>query len=78
VYLWTSDLHRAHRLALALGSAHTWVNSRNPQDLQAPSAGRGPGGPGAPGGSDAIDFYTQYQADVHGRDGRLAGNPRSR
>jgi 5-carboxymethyl-2-hydroxymuconic-semialdehyde dehydrogenase len=85
-YLWTSDLQRAHRLALALASAHTWVNSRNPQDHQAPSADSGPDG------SDAIDFYTQYQAvhiggdvpraaarhQLDGRDGRLAGNPRSR
>jgi 5-carboxymethyl-2-hydroxymuconic-semialdehyde dehydrogenase len=60
-YVWTSDLQRAHRLALALGSAHTWVNSRNPQDLQPPPAGSGPG---APGGSDAVDFFTQSQA-VH-------------
>jgi 5-carboxymethyl-2-hydroxymuconic-semialdehyde dehydrogenase len=63
-YIWTSDLQRAHRLAPALDSAHTWVNSHNPRDLQAPSAGPGPGGLGAPGGPASIDFYTQSWA-VH-------------
>ena len=36
-YIWTGDLQRARRLAPALESASTWVNSRNPQDwLTAP------------------------------------------
>jgi 5-carboxymethyl-2-hydroxymuconic-semialdehyde dehydrogenase len=63
-YIWTSDLQRAHRLAPALNAAHTWVNSHNPRDLQAPSAGPGPGGPGTPGEPASIDFYTQSWA-VH-------------
>ena len=58
MYIWTSDLQRAHRLAPALDSAHTWVNSYNPEDLQAPSAGLGPDGLGAPGRHGSIDFYT--------------------
>ena len=49
-YLWTSDLERAHRLAPAIDSAATWVNSHNAQDLRTP-----------PGGDD-IDFYTQSSA----------------
>jgi 5-carboxymethyl-2-hydroxymuconic-semialdehyde dehydrogenase len=65
-YIWTSDLERAHRLAPALDTAHTWVNSRNPRDLQAPSAGTRPGGPGG------IDFYTRSWA-VHLADDDQAG-----
>ena len=63
-YIWTSDLQRAHRLGPALDSAHTWVNSYNPRDLQTPSAGPRPGGLGAQGGPGSIDFYTQSRA-VH-------------
>ena len=54
-YVWTSDLRRARRLAPAIGSAATWVNSHNPQDLRTAIAGPGPGQPGDAG----IDFYTQ-------------------
>jgi 5-carboxymethyl-2-hydroxymuconic-semialdehyde dehydrogenase len=31
-YIWTADLQRARRLAPAMESASTWVNSHNPQD----------------------------------------------
>jgi 5-carboxymethyl-2-hydroxymuconic-semialdehyde dehydrogenase len=31
-YIWTADLRRARRLAPAMESASTWVNSHNPQD----------------------------------------------
>ena len=58
-YIWTSDLKRAHRLASAMESASTWVNSHNPQDLHPAIAGHGPGGPGAAAGEVNIDFYTQ-------------------
>jgi 5-carboxymethyl-2-hydroxymuconic-semialdehyde dehydrogenase len=50
-YLWTSDQQRAHRLAAAITSASTWVNSHNRHDRPTAIAGR----PGAA----AIDFYTQ-------------------
>jgi 5-carboxymethyl-2-hydroxymuconic-semialdehyde dehydrogenase len=58
VYIWTSDLQRAHRLAPAFDSAHTWMNSHNAEDLQTPSAGPGLAGLGPPGGHGSIDFYT--------------------
>ncbi|MDX6416079.1 MAG: 5-carboxymethyl-2-hydroxymuconic-semialdehyde dehydrogenase, partial [Trebonia sp.] len=58
-YIWTSDLQRAHRLAPAIESAGTWVNSHNPQDLQTAIAGHRPGRPGAAAGHVDIDFYTQ-------------------
>jgi 5-carboxymethyl-2-hydroxymuconic-semialdehyde dehydrogenase len=58
-YIWTCDLQRAHRLAPAIESASTWVNSPNPQDLQTAVAGHRPGRPGAEAGHVNIDFYTQ-------------------
>ena len=32
-YIWTADLQRARRLAPAIESTSTWVNSHNPLDL---------------------------------------------
>ena len=58
-YIWTSDLERAHRLAPAIESVSTWVNSHNPQDLLTAPAGLGPGLPGVAAGHVNIDFYTQ-------------------
>ena len=57
-YVWTSDLHRAHRVAPALETADVWVNAHNPRDLRAPSAGPGASQPGARDGL-SVDFYTQ-------------------
>ncbi|HEY1620672.1 MAG TPA: aldehyde dehydrogenase family protein [Streptosporangiaceae bacterium] len=54
-YVWTADRQRAHRLAPAIGSASTWVNSHNPLDLRTPGAGHS----GAAAGDLNIDFYTQ-------------------
>src|ERR1700728_359118 len=58
-YIWTSDLQRAHRLAPAIESASTWVNSHNRQDLHTASAGHGRGRPGPAAREVNIDFYTQ-------------------
>jgi 5-carboxymethyl-2-hydroxymuconic-semialdehyde dehydrogenase len=58
-YIWTADLQRAHRLAPAIESASTWVNSHNRRDLRTAAAGHGPGRPGAEAGHVSIDFYTQ-------------------
>jgi 5-carboxymethyl-2-hydroxymuconic-semialdehyde dehydrogenase len=58
-YLWTADRQRAHRLAPAIASASTWVNSHTQQDQRPPVGSPGPGGPGAAAASVAIDFYTQ-------------------
>jgi acyl-CoA reductase-like NAD-dependent aldehyde dehydrogenase len=62
--LWTSDLTRAHRLAPAIESAGTWVNSHNPQDPLSVIAGRQSGRPGAEAGHVDIGFYTKTRA-VH-------------
>ena len=61
-YLWTGDRERAERLAAGLGSAITWVNSHNRQDLGAAAAGGQPGRAGAQAGLVDIDFYTQYRS----------------
>jgi 5-carboxymethyl-2-hydroxymuconic-semialdehyde dehydrogenase len=53
-YIWTSDLQRAHRLAPAIESVATWVNSHNARDLQTSS-----GGAGREDGRGRIDFYTR-------------------
>jgi 5-carboxymethyl-2-hydroxymuconic-semialdehyde dehydrogenase len=59
-YIWTSDPRRARRLAPAIASASTWVNSHNRQDdLPAATAGHRPARPGAQGGHVGIDFYTR-------------------
>jgi len=48
VYIWTADLQRAQRLASAIESPATWVNSHNARDL----AGRAEG-------HASVDFYTR-------------------
>jgi len=58
-YLWTADRQRAHRLAPAIDSAATWVNSHNPQDRHTAIAGGRAARPGAAAGRADIDFYTQ-------------------
>jgi acyl-CoA reductase-like NAD-dependent aldehyde dehydrogenase len=67
-YMWTSDPRRAQRLAPAIASASTWVNSHNPQDCQAAIASHGPGRPGAEAGQVSIDFYTQSRTVLIGAD----------
>ena len=64
-YIWTSDLQRAQRLAPAIDAATTWVNSHNPQDLQAKSAGR----PGADAVRGGIGFFTHSRTVLIAADG---------
>ena len=58
-YLWTSDLRRAHRVAAAVESGMTWVNSHNVRDLRTPFGGVKASGVGREGGQHSIDFYTE-------------------
>jgi 5-carboxymethyl-2-hydroxymuconic-semialdehyde dehydrogenase len=58
-YLWTSDLNRAHRVAAAVESGMTWVNSHNVRDLRTPFGGVKASGLGREGGQHSIDFYTE-------------------
>jgi 5-carboxymethyl-2-hydroxymuconic-semialdehyde dehydrogenase len=58
-YLWTSDLARAHRVAHAVESGMTWVNSHNVRDLRTPFGGVKASGLGREGGPHSLDFYTE-------------------
>jgi 5-carboxymethyl-2-hydroxymuconic-semialdehyde dehydrogenase len=58
-YIWTSDLRRAHRVAAAVESGMTWVNSHNVRDLRTPFGGVKASGVGREGGQHSIDFYTE-------------------
>jgi 5-carboxymethyl-2-hydroxymuconic-semialdehyde dehydrogenase len=58
-YLWTSDLRRAHRVAAAVESGMTWINSHNVRDLRTPFGGVKASGLGREGGQYSIDFYTE-------------------
>jgi len=58
-YLWTSDLNRAHRVAAAVESGMTWINSHNVRDLRTPFGGVKASGLGREGGQHSIDFYTE-------------------
>jgi acyl-CoA reductase-like NAD-dependent aldehyde dehydrogenase len=61
-YIRTSDLQRARRLAPAIESASTWVNSHNPQDLVSVTPGHQSGRPDAEAGHVDIGFYTKTRA----------------
>jgi len=65
-YIWTSDLARAHRVAGAVESGMTWVNSHNVRDLRTPFGGIKASGLGREGGHHSLDFYT---------DSRIVHNP---
>jgi 5-carboxymethyl-2-hydroxymuconic-semialdehyde dehydrogenase len=58
-YLWTSDLKRAHRVAAAVESGMTWINSHNVRDLRTPFGGVKASGLGREGGQHSIEFYTE-------------------
>src|SRR5690349_21049358 len=58
-YIWTSDLARAHRVAGAIESGMTWVNSHNVRDLRTPFGGVKASGLGREGGPHSLEFYTE-------------------
>jgi len=58
-YIWTRDLARAHRVAHAVESGMTWVNSHNVRDLRTPFGGVKASGLGREGGPHSLDFYTE-------------------
>jgi 5-carboxymethyl-2-hydroxymuconic-semialdehyde dehydrogenase len=69
-YVWTSDLRRGHRVAAAVKSGMSWVNSHNVRDLRTPFGGIKASGLGREGGVHSIDFYT-HQRVVHVAVGEL-------
>lgn len=60
-YLWTSDVERAHRLALQLEAGMTWINSHNVRHLPTPFGGVKFSGTHREGGEYAFDFYTEIK-----------------
>ncbi len=58
-YVWTRDLARAHRVARAVESGMTWINSHNVRDLRTPFGGVKASGFGREGGPHSLDFYTE-------------------
>jgi 5-carboxymethyl-2-hydroxymuconic-semialdehyde dehydrogenase len=58
-YLWTSDVARAHRMALALEAGMTWINSHNVRHLPTPFGGVKSSGIGRDGGDWSFDFYME-------------------
>jgi 5-carboxymethyl-2-hydroxymuconic-semialdehyde dehydrogenase len=70
-YVWTGDLSRGHRVAAAVKSGMSWVNSHNVRDLRTPFGGIKASGLGHEGGTHSIDFYTHRRV-VHVAVGDLA------
>ena len=60
-YLWTSDVTRAHRMALGLEAGMTWINSHNVRHLPTPFGGIKFSGTHREGGEHAFEFYTELK-----------------
>src|SRR5690606_8768655 len=58
-YLWTNDVGRANRGALALEAGMIWVNSENVRHLPTPFGGMKASGIGRDGGDYSFDFYME-------------------
>ncbi|MDB4107610.1 aldehyde dehydrogenase family protein, partial [Bacteroidia bacterium] len=57
--IWTSDLHKTHRLADKIKSGIIWVNCWLVRDLRTPFGGMKNSGVGREGGWEALDFFTE-------------------
>ncbi len=60
-YLWTSDVERAHRMALHLEAGMTWINSHNVRHLPTPFGGVKFSGTHREGGEYSFEFYTEIK-----------------
>jgi 5-carboxymethyl-2-hydroxymuconic-semialdehyde dehydrogenase len=60
-YIWTSDVTRAHRMALGMEAGMTWINSHNVRHLPTPFGGVKFSGTHREGGEYAFDFYTEVK-----------------
>jgi 5-carboxymethyl-2-hydroxymuconic-semialdehyde dehydrogenase len=58
-YLWTGDVGRANRVAMALDAGMIWVNSENVRHLPTPFGGMKSSGIGRDGGDYSFDFYME-------------------
>jgi len=59
--VWTENLKRAHRVALAIQAGTVWVNCWMVRDLNVPFGGFKQSGIGRMGGTHSIDFYTEQK-----------------
>ncbi|MFN0181243.1 MAG: 5-carboxymethyl-2-hydroxymuconate semialdehyde dehydrogenase [Gemmatimonadales bacterium] len=60
-YVWTSDVARAHRMALGMEAGMTWINSHNVRHLPTPFGGMKQSGTHREGGEYAFEFYTELK-----------------
>jgi 5-carboxymethyl-2-hydroxymuconic-semialdehyde dehydrogenase len=60
-YIWTSDVTRAHRMALGIEAGMTWINSHNVRHLPTPFGGVKFSGTHREGGEYSFDFYTELK-----------------
>jgi 5-carboxymethyl-2-hydroxymuconic-semialdehyde dehydrogenase len=60
-YIWTSDVTRAHRMALEVQAGMTWINSHNVRHLPTPFGGVKFSGTHREGGEYAFEFYTELK-----------------
>lgn len=56
---WTADLSRGHRVAQAMRTGMSWVNTWYLRDLRSPFGGTGLSGIGREGGHHSLEFYTE-------------------
>ena len=59
--VWTSDIARAQRMALALETGIVWINTWMQRDLRTPFGGMKQSGFGREGGLDAIKFFSEVK-----------------
>ena len=57
--VWTSDLHKAHRVSEHIKSGIVWVNCWLVRDLRTPFGGMKNSGVGREGGWEALKFFTE-------------------
>jgi aminomuconate-semialdehyde/2-hydroxymuconate-6-semialdehyde dehydrogenase len=57
--IWTSDIHRAHRVANGVDCGIVWINTWMQRDLRTPFGGMKQSGLGREGGLDAMRFFTE-------------------